>query len=83
MTHMVNKATLDQLTPGQTARVKRIGGNGAVRRRLLDMGLTRGTPVAVVRAAPLGDPIEYMVRGYHLTLRKAEARLIELLPQDS
>jgi ferrous iron transport protein A len=72
------KTTLDQLVPGQSARVKRISGTGAVRRRLLDMGLTNGAEIAVVKTSPLGDPVEYLVRGYHLSLRKSEAQMIEI-----
>lgn len=70
--------TLDQLAPGQSAKIKKINGKGAIRRRLLDMGLTNGTDIAVIKASPLGDPVEYLVRGYHLSLRKAEAALIEV-----
>lgn len=70
--------TLDQLKPGQSATVRRISGKGAVRRRLMDMGLTRGATISVVKASPLGDPVEYLVRSYHLSLRKAEAQLIEV-----
>lgn len=72
------KTTLDQLTPGQSARVKRIKGAGAVRRRLMDMGITNGVEIAMVKASPLGDPVEYLVRGYHLSLRKSEAQMIEV-----
>jgi ferrous iron transport protein A len=71
--------TLDQLAPGQSARVQRINGEGAVRRRLLDMGITSGVEIAVVKASPLGDPVEYLVRGYHLSLRKAEAQMITVV----
>jgi len=70
--------TLDQLTPGQSAKIKKINGKGPIRRRLLDMGLTNGTDITVVRTSPLGDPVEYLVRGYHLSLRKAEAETIEV-----
>ena len=70
--------TLDQLTNGQPAKVRRIGGDGALRRRLMDMGLVKGIPVTMVRKSPFGDPVEYVVRGYHLSLRKSEARLIEI-----
>lgn len=73
-----DKTTLDQLTPGQSAKVKKVGGKGAVRRRLMDMGITSGIEIAVVKASPLGDPVDYLVRGYHLSLRKAEAQLIEV-----
>lgn len=70
--------TLDQLTPGQKARVKKVGGQGAVRRRLMDMGMVNGVEVELVKAAPLGDPLEYRLRGYMLSLRKAEAQAIEI-----
>ena len=71
--------TLDQLQPGQSAVIHKVGGAGALRHRLMDMGLTRGAVVAVVKRSPLGDPIDYLVRGYHLTLRKSEAQLIEVI----
>ncbi len=70
--------TLDQLNPGQLATVKKIGGKGAIRRRLLDMGLTNGVTIEVVRTSPLGDPVEYKVRGYHLSLRRSEAEQIKV-----
>jgi ferrous iron transport protein A len=70
--------TLDQLAPGQKALVKKVGGQGAVRRRLMDMGVVRGVEVELLKAAPLGDPLEYRLRGYLLSLRKAEARMIEI-----
>lgn len=70
--------TLNQLTPGQSARVVKVGGDGPVRRRLMDMGIIRGTEIAVVKVSPMGDPVEYRVRGYHLSLRKSEAALIEV-----
>jgi ferrous iron transport protein A len=70
--------TLDQLRPGQRAVVRRVGGGGPVRRRLMDMGIVNGVAIEVLRAAPLGDPMEYKVRGYHLSLRKSEACLIEV-----
>jgi ferrous iron transport protein A len=70
--------TLDQLPPGQSATVRKLHGTGAIRRRLMDMGILSGTEVATVRTSPLGDPIEYLVRGYHLSLRREEARLIEI-----
>lgn len=73
-----DKTTLDQLIPGQSAKVKKVGGQGAVRRRLMDMGITSGVQIAVLKASPLGDPVEYLVRGYHLSLRKAEAQMIEV-----
>ena len=70
--------TLDQLTVGKRAVIKTVGGEGALRRRLLDLGLTPYTPVMVRRIAPLGDPIELYIRGYELTLRKSEAKAIEV-----
>ena len=77
----MNKAsiTLNQLNPGESAKVKKIHGQGAVRRRLMEMGLTRGVQIDVIKASPLGDPVDYLVRGYHLSLRKEEAQLIEVI----
>ena len=74
--------TLDQLENGQPATVRRITGKGAIRRRLMDMGLVKGSMVRRVKPAPLGDPVEYLIRGYHLSLRQAEARMIEVEPQE-
>jgi DtxR family Mn-dependent transcriptional regulator len=71
-------ATLDKLLPGQTARVTKIGGKGAIRRRLMDMGVTRGVEIKTVKVSPLGDPVEYRLRGYSLSLRKSEAEMIEV-----
>ena len=73
---MTDPVTLDALLPGQAATITRITGSGAVRRRLMDMGLTAGAEIRVLRRAPLGDPIEYELRGYHLSLRKSEAETI-------
>ena len=70
--------TLKEVKIGETVRVKKIGGEGAVRRRIMDMGLTKGTEVYVRKLAPLGDPIELTVRGYELSVRKADADLIEV-----
>lgn len=64
---------LKDFKPGEQGIVKRVGGDGAVRRRLFDMGVTPGAPVKMRKVAPLGDPIEITLRGYELTLRKAEA----------
>jgi ferrous iron transport protein A len=75
---MPDTTTLDKLSPGQTATVKKIGGDGPIRRRMLDMGLTGGVGIEMVKASPLGDPIEYRVRGYYLSLRKSEAQMIEV-----
>lgn len=72
--------TLDQVKTGQSTSVKVVHGqNTSLRRRLLDMGLTRGTAVSVTRVAPLGDPMELNVRGYSLTIRKDDAKFIEVL----
>jgi len=70
--------TLSQLASGQSATVRKISGKGALRRRLMDMGLVRGVSIERLKAAPMGDPVEYLVRGYHLSLRKAEAELVEV-----
>jgi len=70
--------TLREVPVGGTARVVRIHGEGAVRRRIMDMGITRGVEVYVRKVAPLGDPIEITVRGYELSLRKADAEDIEV-----
>ncbi len=72
--------TLDRLEPGQRGRVLRLSGDGAVRRRIMDMGVTPGAEIEVERLAPLGDPIEIEVRGYHLSLRKREAAQIAVEP---
>lgn len=63
---------------GETAVVVRLHGEGAVKRRIMDMGLTRGTEVHVRKVAPLGDPMELTVRGYELSVRKADAEMIEV-----
>ena len=70
-------ATLKDAKIGSTVRVKKLTGEGAVRRRIMDMGITKGVEVYVRKVAPLGDPMEVMVRGYELTLRKADAEMIE------
>ncbi|EKQ54340.1 MULTISPECIES: ferrous iron transport protein A [unclassified Clostridium] len=69
-------STLKEIKCGQTVKVKKVEGLGAVRRRIMDMGITRGCEVYVRKVAPLGDPIEVTVRGYELTLRKADAEMI-------
>ena len=71
-------ATLRDVKVGQTVKVVKLHGEGAVRRRIMDMGITKGAGVAVRKVAPLGDPIEVTVRGYELSLRKADAQLIEV-----
>ena len=71
-------ATLKDAKIGQTVTVKKLNGEGAVKRRIMDMGITRGTEVHVRKVAPLGDPVEVTVRGYELSLRKADAEMIEV-----
>lgn len=68
--------TLKNVECGQTVKVSRLGGEGAVRRRIMDMGITKGTEIYVRKVAPLGDPVEVTVRGYELSLRKGEAENI-------
>ena len=70
--------TLDELKPGQSAVITSVGGEGALRCRLLDMGLIPKTKVTVRKVAPLGDPMELNVRGYELSVRKADAEMIEV-----
>ena len=70
--------TLDELAVGQSAVLQTVGGEGALRQHFLDMGLIPGEEVTLVRFAPLGDPMEIMVEGYELTLRKDDARKIEV-----
>ncbi len=71
-------ATLKDITCGQTAKVKKITGKGPVKRRIMDMGITKGVEIYVRKVAPLGDPIEITVRGYELSLRKVDAQMIEV-----
>ncbi len=70
--------TLKDAKIGETVTVAKLCGEGAVRRRIMDMGITRGVSVYVRKVAPLGDPVEVMVRGYELSLRKADAEMIQL-----
>ena len=71
--------TLRDAKIGDTVTVKKLTGEGAVKRRIMDMGLTKGTTVTVRKVAPLGDPIELTVRGYELSIRKADAEMVEIL----
>ena len=71
--------TLDKLKAGSKGIIKSIGGEGALRRRLLDMGLTPNTPVMVRKVAPMGDPIELHLRSYELTIRQDDASKIEII----
>ena len=70
--------TLKDVNIGESARVVKLHGEGAVKRRIIDMGITRGSEVFVRKAAPLGDPMEVTVRGYELSLRKADTQMIEV-----
>ncbi len=70
--------TLRQVKVGDTAHVVKLHGEGAVKRRIMDMGITKGTEVYVRKVAPLGDPVEITVRGYELSIRKADAEMIEV-----
>ena len=70
--------TLREASIGDTVKVVKLHGEGAVKRRIMDMGITKGAEIYVRKAAPLGDPIEVTVRGYELSLRKADAEMIEV-----
>lgn len=70
--------TLRETGVGQTVKVVKLHGEGAVKRRIMDMGITKNTQVYVRKVAPLGDPIEVTVRGYELSIRKADAQMIEV-----
>ena len=70
--------TLRELPLGKSAKVVKLTGEGAIKRRIMDMGITKGTELIVRKVAPLGDPIEITVRGYELSIRKADAEMIEV-----
>lgn len=70
--------TLKQVKCGEKVTVSKINGNGAVRRRIMDMGITKGAEIFVRKVAPFGDPVEITIRGYELSLRKADAEMIEV-----
>ncbi len=70
--------TLRDVKIGETVTVKKLTGEGAVKRRIMDMGLTKGVQVTVRKVAPLGDPLEVTVRGYELSIRKADAAMVEV-----
>jgi len=70
--------TLKTTNCGDTVKVSKISGGGAIKRRIMDMGITKGVEIYVRKVAPLGDPIEVTVRGYELSLRKADAEMIEV-----
>ena len=82
---MSESVPLSQLGPGQVGAIVRVGGNGQVRRRYLEMGFVRGEVVRVERVAPLGDPVEYRVKGYHISLRRADAQniIVQLATQEN
>ena len=75
-------ASLDRLRVGACARVLAVRGEGAVARRLMEMGVVPGAPVRVIKSAPLGDPLEVRVRNYHLALRRSEAQTISVVTSD-
>ncbi len=70
--------TLRQAQVGSTVKVVKLHGEGAVKRRIMDMGITRGVSVTIRKVAPLGDPVEVTVRGYELSLRKSDAEMVEV-----
>lgn len=70
--------TLREVAIGESAKVVKIHGEGAVKRRIMDMGITKGTEIFVQKSAPLGDPLQVTVRGYELSIRKADAEFIEV-----
>lgn len=70
--------TLKELKVGESAKIVKLNGEGAVKRRIMDMGITKGVEVSIRKVAPLGDPIEVTVRGYELSIRKADAELIDV-----
>ena len=74
----IDMKTLKDASIGQTVKVKKLTGEGPVKRRIMDMGITKGVEIYVRKVAPLGDPVEVTVRGYELSLRKADAEIIEV-----
>ena len=70
--------TLREVKTGQTVTVEKLNGEGSVKRRIMDMGITKGTEIYVRKVAPLGDPVEITVRGYELSVRKADAELVQV-----
>ncbi len=70
--------TMKEVKIGETVKVVKLNGAGAVKRRIMDMGITKGAEITLVKVAPLGDPMEVTVRGYQLSLRKADAEMIEV-----
>jgi len=74
---------LSELEPGERGIITRVEGSGALRKRLLDMGLVKGTEITVIRRAPLGDPVEFLLKGYNLSLRKKEGDKVYVLIKGS
>ena len=74
----VTMKTLSQVKVGETARVVKLHGEGALKRRIMDMGITKGVELYIRKVAPLGDPMEIAVRGYELSLRRADAEMVEV-----
>jgi len=75
--------TLRDAKIGETVKVVKLHGEGAVKRRIMDMGITKGAEVYIRKVAPLGDPVEVTVRGYELTVRKADAEMIEIMEEEN
>ena len=75
--------TLRQAQVGQTVKVVKLHGEGALRRRMMDMGITKGTEIYIRKIAPLGDPVEVNIRGYELTLRKDDAEIVEIETEEN
>ena len=71
--------TLKEVKTGQTVKVEKLNGEGAVKRRIMDMGITKGVEIYVRKVAPLGDPVEVTVRGYELSVRKADAEMVQVI----
>ncbi len=80
MAEEASPKTLRDVAIGDTVRVKKVVGTGAVRRRIMDMGITNGATVYVRKVAPLGDPVEVTVRGFELSLRKEDAAMVQVVP---
>jgi len=78
----MDETTLDKIEPGNTAVVRRVGRHGRGRKRLMAMGMVPGAEIEILRKAPLGDPVEYRIKGYSLSMRKADAAGIEVRPND-
>ena len=76
---MTESTQLHLLRPGQRGIITKVNGTGALRRRFVEMGIVKGETILIERHAPLGDPVEYFIKGYHLALRKEEAAYIEVL----